>query len=40
MFLRETIRSIEELDVAEEIKRKIYSENARFLLKLEAATAR
>ncbi len=35
MFIRETIRSIEELDVSAEVKRKIYFENARQLLKLE-----
>ena len=32
MFIREGIRSIEELEVSDEIKRKIYSENAHQLL--------
>jgi uncharacterized protein len=34
MFIREGIRSIEDLDLSDEVKRKIYFENAQQLLKL------
>ncbi|WP_156427353.1 amidohydrolase family protein, partial [Novosphingobium sp. Fuku2-ISO-50] len=34
MFIRETIKSIESLGLSEDVKRKIYSENARRLLRL------
>jgi len=36
MYIRETIRIIDALDVSEEVRRKIYSGNAAALLGLEA----
>jgi aminocarboxymuconate-semialdehyde decarboxylase len=38
MFIREGIRSIEDLDLSDEDKRKIYVENALRLMKMKAAT--